>query len=90
MDKKCDAKVLPSGVFAVIGFGKNGWRSFFSPYLVSRSPGIFFEPVVAFRKVTVYRLLRFFDCGIVAVVNDRPSHAAEDRLDDVQKLRARG
>jgi hypothetical protein len=38
---------------------------------------------IAFFEISVDGLLGFVDASVVAVVNDRPRHAAENRLDNV-------
>ena len=47
------------------------------------------KDAVSLGKITVYRSLRGVYSGIVTVVNDGAGHAAEYRLDDVEKLGAR-
>lgn len=44
---------------------------------------------IAFIEIAVDGGLGLVDAAIVAVVDDGPSHAAEDGFDDVQELRPR-
>ena len=47
------------------------------------------EVCVAFLKVTVYRRLGVVHRLVVAVVDDRASHAAEDGFDHIEELSTR-
>ena len=72
-------------VLSVPGRG-GAFRVFNGPLL-----GLKEKRMVIGRDALNYHLGSLHFCrGIVTVVNDRPSHAAEDRLDDVKELCARG
>src|ERR1039457_1217907 len=77
-------------IFAVICFGKLTRYPLMTPDL---SPGALRatdKKVVPLFEVSIDCILRSFCGRVIAVVNDCFSHAAEDRLDDVEELRTSG
>src|SRR5918997_1700296 len=76
-------------IFAVVRFGKSRRLALHTPDLVASPPGMLPEVCVAFLKVTVYRRLRVVHRLVVAVMDDRASHATEDGFDHIEELSTR-
>src|ERR1700738_1733540 len=68
-------------VFAVARSGERGRLALLAPYLLASSLGILLKVIVSFFKVPTYRRFGSVNRLIVAALNDRTRHAAEDRLD---------
>jgi hypothetical protein len=73
-------------IFAVVCSRKGRGLPFHTPDLVAGPPGMLPEVCVAFLKITVYRRLSVVHRPVVAVVDDRASHATEDGFDHIEEL----
>ncbi|MGD0075504.1 MAG: hypothetical protein ABSD31_14360 [Candidatus Binataceae bacterium] len=92
--------VLPFGAFGVLGtpplpvtwilaivcFGECGDLTLLAPDLFAGPSGMVPEVSVPFFNVPIDRRLRIIECLVVAVVNNRPSHAAEDGFNHIEEL----
>ena len=74
---------LPVSIFAVISLCKIGGNTLPAPNLSPCSPWILSKVTIAFNKIQVDGTDRFIYGGIVAVVDNGASHAAEYRFDHV-------
>ncbi len=83
-------RVEPSaveGIFAVVALSEFALNPLRSPDLSARSLGMFLKVLISCCEMLVDGLLRGFERKIIAVVNDRSCHSAEDGFDDVEELR---
>src|SRR5215813_6363935 len=79
-----------SRILAVVCFTEYWPFTFFAPYLVASSARVLRESFIPFSEMPVDCPLAFIDRRVVAVVNDRTGHAAEDRLYNIQELGTAG
>jgi hypothetical protein len=77
-----------SGVLAIVCLGKCGRHSLLPPNLISRSTGIGNKMPTTLVEIAVDSRLGVIDALIVAVMDDRSRHAAENRFDHVKELRS--
>lgn len=75
-----------SRILAVVCLTEDGQFSFLAPNDVASPAWVFRERGVPLAEVPIDCSLAFVDRRIVAVVNDRSGHPAEDQLYDVQAL----
>jgi hypothetical protein len=73
-------------ILAIIAVAETGLAPFLAPDLVSCSLRVLLEFLIPFSEVSVNSRLTFLYRLVVAGVYDCPTHAAVDRLDDVQEL----
>ena len=69
-------------------FAEDGGLALLTPNDLASPPRVLSERFISFMEMSVDCALAFIDGRVVAVVNDCTRHAAEDRLDDVEELRA--
>jgi hypothetical protein len=73
-------------ILAVVPFGELTHHSLVTPDFPPGTLGRREKMVISFDEVTIDREHRFLDTSVVAIMNDRPCHPAENRLDYIQKL----
>ncbi len=67
-------------------FGKEARNALLPPDFLPGPLWMFAKMVISLLKVTIYGFHCRRDRGVVAMVDDSPRHAAEDRLDHVKEL----
>jgi hypothetical protein len=77
---------LPSWIFAVVRLVERRANNFLSPDLLSSSLWTSSEVFVSFIEIPINRQHAFFCRLVIAIVDCCPGHAAEHRLNYVQKL----
>jgi hypothetical protein len=77
-------------IFAIIALVKFTQDPLSTPNLASCSFWVYPKVLVPLSVVPIDRALRRFNGTIIAIVYDTPSHSAEDRFDNVEKLRPCG
>src|SRR5262249_25682767 len=79
-----------SRILAVVCFAEDGWRALLAPNDITSAARVLRERGVPLAEIPIDCALAFVDRPIIAVVNDRSCHPAEDRLNDVQELGTAG
>jgi hypothetical protein len=74
------------GILAVIAFLELALNPFRSPNLSARSLGMFPKMLIPVLEMPVDGSLRRIERMVIAIVDYRSCHTAENRLDDVEKL----
>ena len=77
---------LPSPVgwiFTIVARVERGGDTLFPPYFIAGSLGMILKMLVTLTKVSINCTHRLRLRSIVTIVNNRPSHATKDRLNDV-------
>ncbi len=75
------------GILAVVGGIKVRRRSFFAPNLLPSSLGMVYEVAISIVEVAIDRVSGGTHRWVVAAMDDRSGHTAENRFDNVQELR---
>ena len=83
-DAMCHEQTSPvCWILAIIGLGKSSKLALVAPNSLASALGVCAKMFIALAKISINRSLGVFFGLVVAIVDDCPSHTAENRLNHI-------